>query len=320
MHLQHFVESNGEKIGGCVDRLNEIAIFIRVLDAGSISAAARSLGLSPALASKRIISLEKHLGVRLLHRTTRKVSATSEGLELAKSGRPLIEDVESLISGLAQSAHNISGSLKITAPVSFGRHCLSPLLPGFLKDHPQLKVQAHLSDEMCDVIGEGYDLAIRIAGQLPNSELIARKLVSSCRVLCASPAYIAAHGAPETPEDLQHHACLIHAFSTQAENQWPLTNTKGQTFTVPVTGPLQSNLGDALKEAALSGVGISLHTIWHVCEDIQAGRLVHLLPDYSTESSIYAMTPNRRLVPPRVKAFMDYLVGHLEAEDWFHYS
>lgn len=303
-----------------MDKISEIAMFIRVLDSGSISAGARSLGISPAVASKRIISLEKHLGVRLLHRTTRQITPTPEGRELATVGRPLVEDLEALTTGLSQSAQQVVGVLRVTAPVTFGRHCLSPLLPDFLKASPKLKIQLDLSDESRDLVSDGFDLAIRIAGQLEDSSLVARRLANSRRVLCAAPAYIAEHGEPATPSELSAHACLVHAFISGSESHWRLRNREGHTINVPVGGQMESNLGDALKDAAIGGLGISLHTVWHVCDDIKAGRLVQLLPDYYTESAIYAVMPNRRLVPPRVRAFVDYLTLRLNDEYWAHES
>ncbi len=299
-----------------MDTLSDIAIFIRVLDTGNISAAARSLGLSPAVASKRLISLEKHLGVRLLHRTTRRVSATPEGVELATQGRPLIEDLEALTSGLSQSGKEVSGTLRITAAVSFGHHYISPLLPRFLAQHPRLRVQLNLTDEKRDLINDGFDLAIRITSALQDSGLVARRLARNRRIMCASPAYLARLGAPQTLAELRQHQCLLLAGFNGVEDRWNLTDKHGEKHSVKVKGQLESNLGDALRDAALSGLGISLHSSWHINKDLDDSKLQVVLPDYHMDTSIFAVMPQRRLVPPRVKAFIQFLEEQVAEENW----
>ncbi|MDF1693420.1 MAG: LysR family transcriptional regulator [Zhongshania sp.] len=299
-----------------MDTLSDIAIFIRVLDTGNISAAARSLGLSPAVASKRLISLEKYLGVRLLHRTTRRVSATPEGVELATQGRPLIEDLEALTSGLSQSGKEVSGTLRITAAVSFGHHYISPLLPRFLAQHPRLHVQLNLTDEKRDLINDGFDLAIRITSTLQDSGLVARRLARNRRIMCASPAYLARLGAPQTLAELSQHQCLLLAGFNGVEDRWQLTDKHGEKHSVKVKGRLESNLGDALRDAALSGLGISLHSSWHINKDLNDGKLQVVLPDYHMDTAIFAVMPQRRLVPPRVKAFIQFLEEQVAEENW----
>ena len=299
-----------------MDTLSDIAIFIRVLDTGNISAAARSLGLSPAVASKRLISLEKHLGVRLLHRTTRRVSATPEGVELATQGRPLIEDLEALTSGLSQSGKEVSGTLRITAAVSFGHHYISPLLPRFLAQHPRLHVQLNLTDEKRDLINDGFDLAIRITSTLQDSGLVERRLARNRRIMCASPAYLARLGAPQTLAELSQHQCLLLAGFNGVEDRWQLTDKHGEKHSVKVKGRLESNLGDALRDAALSGLGISLHSSWHINKDLDDGKLQVVLPDYHMDTAIFAVMPQRRLVPPRVKAFIQFLEEQVAEENW----
>jgi len=299
-----------------MDTLSDIAIFIRVLDTGNISAAARSLDLSPAVASKRLISLEKHLGVRLLHRTTRRVSATPEGVELATQGRPLIEDLEALTSGLSQSGKKVSGTLRITAAVSFGHHYISPLLPRFLAQHPRLHVQLNLTDEKRDLINDGFDLAIRITSALQDSGMVARRLARNRRIMCASPAYVARLGAPQTLAELSQHQCLLLAGFNGVEDRWQLTDKHGEKHSVKVKGRLESNLGDALRDAALSGLGISLHSSWHINKDLDDGKLQVVLPAYHMDTAIFAVMPQRRLVPPRVKAFIQFLEEQVAEENW----
>ncbi|MGN2253807.1 LysR family transcriptional regulator [Frateuria sp. GZRe12] len=300
-----------------MDRLDDLTLFLRVLDLGSISAAARSLGLSVAVASQRLKRLECGLGVRLLQRTTRRLHPTPEGRLLAEQGRALVEDLDALTTDLRQSAVSVSGTLRMTLPAAFGRQYLSPLLPEFLARHPKLRLSAHLSDEMQDLVGAGYDLAIRI-GALDDSSLIARRLASNRRLLCASPAYLARHGRPRTPVELADHECVLLAGRNGRQDTWRLTDAQGQEHVVRVQGRFESTLGELVRDAALAGQGIALHSHWHVHEALRSGRLEAVLPDYSLpESAIWAVMPQRRLVPPRVRAFVDFLAEHLgEVPPW----
>ena len=290
-----------------MDRVGDIGLFLRVLDLGSISAAARSLDLSVAVASQRLQRLEKELGVRLLHRTTRRLHATPEGAALAERGRGLVEDLEALTSELRRSGADVSGTLRMTASASFGRQYLSPLLPEFLALHPNVRISVDLSDVMKDLVSSGFDLAIRI-GALEDSTLVARKLAVNRRVLCASPAYLARRGTPSTPADLSAHECLLLVGSQGRQDHWRMTDHNGREVAVRVEGRFESNYGEVLRDAAVAGLGIALHSTWHVCEDLRSGRLRQVLPHYRlADSGIYAVMPQRRLVPLRVRAFADFL-------------
>nr|WP_225737325.1 LysR family transcriptional regulator [Dyella acidiphila] len=280
---------------------------MRVLDQGSISAAARSLNLSVAVASQRLKRLEHDLGVRLLHRTTRRLHPTPEGLALAEQGRPLVEDLEALTSGLRQGAKDVVGTLRLTASASFGRQYVSPLLAAFMERYPRVRLSVNLTDEMQDLVSAGYDLAIRI-GALHDSRLVARKLAVNRRVLCASPDYLRRRGTPRTPEELATHECVMLVGSAGRQDVWRLHDAQGHLHTVRVSGRLESSLGELLRDAALAGLGIAQHSTWHVCDDLRAGRLQVVLPDYSiADTGIYAVMPQRRLVPLRVRAFVDFL-------------
>lgn len=294
-----------------MDRIGDLNLFLRVLDLGSISAAARSLDLSVAVASQRLQRLERSLGVRLLHRTTRQLRPTPEGVALAEQGRPLVEDLEVLTSNLSGTAKSVTGSLRVTVPATFGRQYVSPLLPEFMSRHPRLRLHVDLSDQMRDLVSDGLDLAIRI-GTLKDSELVATRLASNRRVLCASPEYLRRHGVPKKPADLAQHECLLMAVSRDASDTWHLRGPDGNETAVRVQSRLKSNLGEVIRDAALGGLGISLHSTWHVCQDLRAGRLKQVLPDYQLpESAIYAVMPERRMVLPRVRAFVDFLTQHL---------
>lgn len=300
-----------------MDRLDDLTLFLRVLDAGSISAAARSLDLSVAVASQRLKRLERGLGVRLLQRTTRRLHPTPEGRLLAEQGRALVEDLDALTTDLRQSAGSVTGTLRMTLSAAFGRQYISPLLPEFLARHPKLRLFAHLSDEMQDLIGAGYDLAIRI-GALDDSRLIARKLASNRRVLCAAPAYLERHGRPRTPAELARHECVLLTGRDGRQDVWRLSDRHGHEHVVRVQGRFETTLGELVRDAVLAGQGIALHSHWHVHEELRAGRLEVVLPQYSLpESGIWAVMPQRRLVPPRVRAFVDYLAEQLgEVPPW----
>lgn len=290
-----------------MDRVGDLALFLRVLDLGSISAAARSLDLSVAVASQRLKRLERELGVRLLHRTTRRLHATSEGAALAERGRVLVEDLEALTGEVRQSRTDAAGTLRMTASASFGRQYLSPLLPEFLARYPRVRISVDLSDAMQDLVSSGFDLAIRI-GSLDDSSLVARKLATNRRVLCASPAYLAKHGAPLTPDDLTRHECLVLTGTQGRQDLWRMSDHNGRDVSVRVGGRFECNFGEVLRDAAVAGLGIALHSSWHVCEDLRTGRLKQVLAHYRiADSGIYAVMPQRRLVPLRVRAFGDFL-------------
>jgi len=291
-----------------MDRIGDIALFLRVLDTGSISAAARSLDLSPALASQRLKRLEDTLGVRLLHRSTRRLHPTPEGLRLAGEGRVLVEAFDDLAGSLRESGGQaVGGTLRVTMSASFGRQHVSPRLPRFLAAHPGLQLSMHMSDQQIDLVRAGFDLAIRI-GDLDDSQLVGRRIAANPRVLVAAPGYLARRGVPATPEDLVAHACLVLVGSRGRQDRWRLLDCAGGDTTVTVTGPLESNLGEVLRDAALAGAGIVMHALWHVAEDLRTGRLVRVLPAHAPpETGIHAVMPERMFVPPRTRAFVAFL-------------
>ncbi|RZA31662.1 MAG: LysR family transcriptional regulator [Lysobacteraceae bacterium] len=291
-----------------MDRIGDLTLFLRVLDLGSITAAARSLDLSVAVASQRLKRLEKELGVRLLHRTTRRLHPTPEGAALALQGRALVEDLESLGSDLRQAASGIAGTLRVTLSASFGRQHVSPLVPGFLKRYPKVRLSVHLTDHVVDLVSEGFDLAIRI-GALEDSRLVARHIAPNRRVLCASPDYLRRRGTPQRPEQLADHDCLLLFGSRGRQDVWRLQDPQGGEMAVRVQGRYESNFGELLRDGSIAGEGICLHSLWHVADDLRAGRLQVVLPGFPpATTAISAVMPQRRLVPPRVRAFVEMLV------------
>ena len=301
-----------------MDRIGDLTLFLRVLDRGSITAAARSMDLSVAVASQRLKRLEGELGVRLLHRTTRRLHPTPEGCVLAEQGRTIVEELEALTGGLRQMGTHVAGTLRVTMSPTFGRLYVSPLLPRFLSRHPRVRVSVDFSDQQVDLVSAGLDLAIRI-GALEDSSLVARRLAADRRVLCASPAYLRRYGTPRKPNELAQHACLMLVGSQGRQDTWHFKDRRGKDVSVRVNGPLECNQGELLREAALAGLGISMHSTWHVCEDLRAGRLQVVLPDYPLpETGIHAVMPQRSLVPLRVRAFVDFLAEALAQPPWEH--
>ena len=291
-----------------MDRIGDIALFLRVLDSGSISAGARALDLSPAVASQRLKRLESALGVRLLHRTTRRLHPTPEGVRLAEEGRALVDALDGLAGSLRESGgQTVGGTLRVTMSASFGRQHVSPRLPRFLAAHPGLHLDVHMSDQQVDLVREGFDLAIRI-GALDDSQLVSRRICGNPRVLVAAPDYLLRRGTPRVPADLAGHDCLVLHGSRGRQDCWRLRGVNGEDVRSDVTGILESNLGEVLRDAALAGMGIAMHAMWHVAGDLASGRLVRVLPDYAPPpTDIHAVMPDRRFVPARTRAFVEFL-------------
>ncbi|MDH5822793.1 LysR family transcriptional regulator [Luteimonas sp. RD2P54] len=299
-----------------MDRIGDIALFLQVLDLGSISAAARRQEISVAVASQRLKRLEQGLGVRLLHRTTRRLHPTPEGIALAREGRALVGELEALGERLRKGGSEVAGTLRVTASASFGRLYVSPLLHAFLERHPALRVSLDLDDRVSDLVGSGFDLAIRV-GPLGDSTLVSRQLAVNRRVLCASPGYLRRRAAPASPAELAAHDCVVLIGRHGRVDTWRFAGPDGAPVEVRVQGRFESNYGEAVRDAAIAGLGIAMHSVWHVHQDLRAGRLRAVLPDWPVPcSGIHAVMPQRRLVPPRVRAFVDFLAERFAEPPW----
>ncbi|MCT8267757.1 MULTISPECIES: LysR family transcriptional regulator [Afifella] len=288
---------------------SQMILFATVVESESFSAAARSLGLTPSAVSRQIGFLEDRLKVRLLNRS-------KHGLSLTEEGRAFYErcaDLAARVSEAENLATAISGQpvgvLRIAATVAFAKAQLLPIMPEFMARYPELKVSLEVTDRPIDLAAEGIDVAIRFTEQVEDSFAVARKLARNRRVICAAPAYLKRAGTPTTRQDLAHHNCLRLSTVTRW-NDWHLEGAEGAD-PVPLTGNFEANSADAIYHAALSGLGIARLSTYLVGEDIKAGRLVRLLPDYADDGSdILALYSEKRNLSPRVRAFIDYLRAH----------
>jgi len=284
-------------------------LFVQVAESGSLSAGGRVLGLSPAMVSKRLARLEARLGVQLIHRTTRRLALTAPGdlfYRDAVSILTMIAEAEARVTG---QAGVLSGVLRVSAPTSFGRLHLAPHLKPFLDAHPHLTLELDLSDAFVDLLSERIDVAIRIGADVGHG-LTAKRLSTSRRVLCASPDYLARSGAPRTIAELKQHRLL----AASGQFPWTLIGRRG-AVTVDEVSHVRTNSSEVVRELALAGVGIALRSLWDVGHDLSEGRLTRVLRDYrgSSETGIYAVTPNTTLRPHSVTSFIDFL-AHLYGE------
>lgn len=292
-----------------MDRFRELQVFTTVVEAGSLVGAAEALDLSAAAVSRQLAGLESRLGVRLLNRTTRRLSLTDEGEIFLERARALLEDLSDAEAEVTQRSAEATGRLRVNAPVSFGIRHLSGLWGGFLEDNPRLQLDITLSDRTVDLVEEGYDLAIRI-GRLPDSTLIARTLSTTRMVLCASPAYLRQNGAPEHPEELADHVIWSYSYFALGD-EWRFDGPGGEV-SVRLRPRLHSNNGDTCRTGALQHRCIVLQPSFLVGADIRAGRLVELLPDFHAgEMGIHALYPSRRHVAPKVRLMIEYLAEAL---------
>ncbi|MCW1840879.1 LysR family transcriptional regulator [Prosthecomicrobium hirschii] len=281
----------------------DMEIFARVVTAGSMSAAGREMGLSPAVVSKRLRRLEDRLGTRLLQRTTRQISLTEAGHGFYERVIAILASIEEAEAFVSRRSALARGTLKVSAPTSFGRLHIAPHLGPFLVQNPDLAIHLDLSDDFVDIVGGGFDLAIRIA-ELSDSSLVARRLAPIHRVLCAAPSYLERHGTPRTIADLANHACLTAA----PQDHWRLEGPEGIVMVKPV-GPIQTNSSEVVRESVLAGLGIALRSTWDVGPDLSAGRLRLVMPHYraSRHVGVHAVYPSRRFLPAKVRVFIDFL-------------
>lgn len=290
-----------------MSNLTDMEVFARVVGAGSMSAAGREMGLSPAVVSKRIRRLEDKLGTRLLQRTTRQIAMTEAGQGFYERVVAILASVEEAEAFVARGSAQARGTLKVTAPTSFGRMHIAPHLGRFLDANPDLSINLDLSDDFTDIVGEGYDLAIRIA-ELSDSSLVARRLAPVHRILVASPGYLEKHGTPSSIEDLaENHVCI----AAVNQDPWRLMGPSGIQV-IRTQAPVRTNSSEVVRESLIAGVGVALRSTWDIGPELRDGRLRIVLPEYRASKSVglHAVYPSRRFLPAKVRVFIDFL-AHL---------
>ena len=288
-----------------LDSLAGMAVFAKVVEARSFTAAAAELGMSKSAVSKQITRLEDRLGARLLNRTTRRLSLTETGAAFYDRCARVVAEAQQAELAVTHLQSEPRGTLRVNAPMTFGHLHIAPAIPDFLARYPELRVDMTMNDRFVDLIDEGFDVAIRIA-QLTDSSLIARRLAPDRRILCGSPAYFAKHGEPRTPDDLARHNCLSYAYVSDTD-QWQFIDGEG-TRSIPVRGNLRANNGDAIRQALLASLGVAILPSFMVGADVQAGRLKEVLSDYlPNRASVYAVYPHSRHLTAKVRVFVDFL-------------
>ncbi|WP_432377552.1 LysR family transcriptional regulator [Duganella sp. P38] len=286
-------------------QFRQISTFVEVVARGSLSAAARAEGIAPAMIGRRLDALEARLGVKLLQRTTRKLALTDEGAAFLEDCQRILAELEEAESAVAERSAHATGHLMISAPAGFGRQHVAPLLPSFLAEHRDVTATLNMSDRVVDIVGEGIDVAIRIAS-LADSNLVSVKLADNERVVVGAPAYLKRHGEPKTLADLSKHNCL--AISSEGSQRGWTFREDGKNLVLKVNGNMASNDGQVLHEWALAGKGLAWRSMWEVGSAIEAGKLQTVLDGYAAPGNdIYAVFAQRRYLPLRIRAFVDFL-------------
>ena len=296
---------------------DDLVLFVRVAELRSLTAAGRDLRLTPAVVSARLIRLEKKLGMRLLNRTTRQVDLTPDGHSFLEHSLKILEAVDRAQSAIALNRDSPAGSLKVSAPVSFSRLHLAPAVARFTEAHPNLQLQLVASDRFDDFFHEQIDLLIRVA-ELKDSNMVARRIATSRRVLCASPQYLAKAGEPKTPKDLAKHNCLLLRFPGSQQWRWTLVYPNGRPETLSLSGTMDSDNSDILTSWCLAGHGIAMKDMFEVAPYLKDGRLVEVMREYPPVSyPIMALYPHSQYLPPRVRLFIDFLAEEFgDAHAW----
>lgn len=293
---------------------SELEFIVLLARHGSLAAAARALDLTPPAATRRLAQLEARLGVRLVNRTTRSLSLTSEGETYVAHATRILASIDEMEEAVMSSKAAPRGLLRINATLGFGRTVIAPIVSSFARLHPQVEVQMEVTDRPVDLVERGVDLAIRF-GAPPDKRLVARRVMSNRRMLCASPGYLAQHGEPQQLADLARHRCILHRQNDDAYGIWRFTRD-GQQESVKVHGTLASNDGDIVLNWALDGHGILVRSEWDLARYIDSGRLKVVLPAWHLPSAdLFAYYPNRRNQAVRTRAFIDFLVARLQPSD-----
>ena len=292
-----------------MDKLKQLESFASVATKGSLTAAAKAEGVAPAVIGRRIDALEERLGVKLLVRTTRRISLTHEGSAFLDDCHRVLADLSSAEASVSAGGVKASGYLRITAPGGFGRRHLAPMVPKFLAQHPEVHVSLNLSDRVVDIVNEGVDCAVRV-GDLPDSSLVSVRLADNRRLCVAAPVYLQRAGTPKSPAELQRHECLTLSSDASQTRGWAFRIDEAVTHLRP-NGRLDCSDGQVLHNWCVQGLGIAWRSTWEVDEDIAAGRLVSVLEDFAAPpNGIYALFPQSKHLPLRVRLWIDFLKLH----------
>ena len=289
-----------------MDRLKQIETFVAVATKGSLTAAAQAEGVAPAIIGRRMDALEARLGVKLLLRTTRRISLTHEGSAFLEDCQRLIADFNNAEASVSAGGVKASGHLRVTAPAGFGRRHVAPLVPGFLDQHPDVSLSLNLSDRVVDLVNEGFDCAVRV-GDLPDSSLVGVRLADNRRLCVATPTYLQRAGTPRHPSELTRHACLTLSSDASQTRGWAFVVEGTATYLRP-GARLDCSDGQVLHEWCLQGLGLAWRSTWEVEHDIAAGRLVSVLDEFAAPpNGIYAVFAQRKHLPLRLRLWIDFL-------------
>ena len=294
-----------------MDKLKAFESFVSVATRGSLTAAAKAEGVAPAIMGRRLDALEEHLGVKLLVRTTRRISLTHEGSAFLEDCQRLLSDVANAEASVSEGGVKATGHLRITAPAGFGRRHVAPLVPRFRAEHPDVTISLNLSDRVVDMAGEGYDCAVRV-GDLPDSSLVSVRIADNRRLCVATPEYLARRGTPRAPAELVQHDCLTLSSDASQTRGWafrvPLADGATEVMHLKPGGPLDCSDGQVLHDWCLGGWGIAWRSTWEVEAEIAAGRLVAVLEDFAAPpNGIYVVFPQRKHMPLRVRLWIEHL-------------
>lgn len=299
-----------------MDQFKQISTFVDVVAKGSLSASARSEGIAPAMIGRRLDALEERLGVKLLQRTTRRIALTDEGVSFLEDCQRILGELQNAEAAVSERSAKATGHLTISAPAGFGRQHVAPLVPSFLTEHRDVTMSLSLNDRVVDLIGEGIDVAIRIAA-LSDSNLVGVKLADNRRVVVASPAYLKRHGTPRGLEELLRHNCLTIG-SGGSQRGWTFRQN-GKNITIKIAGNMECNDGAVLHDWALAGRGLAWRSMWEVDAAIENGQLVTVLDEFAAPGNdIYAVFAQRRHLPLRIRAFVDYLRRAYSEPGYWH--
>ena len=303
-----------------MDKLKQLESFVSVATRGSLTAAAKAEGVAPAIMGRRLDALEERLGVKLLMRTTRRLTLTHEGSAFLEDCQRLLADIANAEASVSAGGVKASGHLRITAPAGFGRRHVAPLVPRFRRLHQDVTVSLNLSDRVVDLAGEGYDCAVRV-GDLPDSSLVSVRMADNRRLCVATPEYLERHGTPRHPNDLGRFDCLTLSSDASQVRGWAFTVPKGEGREVihfRPGGPLDCSDGQVLHDWCLQGHGIAWRSTWEVEAEIAAGRLVEVLGEFAAPpNGIYAVFPQRKHLPVRVRLWIEFLKQHFgQPEFW----